>query len=221
MIFEVIVLALASTVRPTSLAALYAILSHSAPRRLMLAFVVVGLCFTIGFGVLVVGAFHGIHLNTETSQRRAIVDIACGVILVLFGILVLTGRAKVRARREAPAPGQGWAARFEERLTPLTAALAGPLTHLPGLFYLVALNLIVAHHVLAAEELGAVITYNAIWFVLPLVALVACIVRPAAAREILVRVREWATGHSSQILVATGFLIGGALVVRGVVGLQS
>src|SRR4029079_10055479 len=58
--FEVILLALASTIRPTSLAAVYTLLSSPAPRRLMIAYVIAGLTFTIAFGALVVWAFHGI-----------------------------------------------------------------------------------------------------------------------------------------------------------------
>ena len=67
MIFEIILLAAASTVRPSSLAAVYAILSHSAPRRLMTAYVIAGLAFTVAFGVIVVGAFHGIHISAGTE----------------------------------------------------------------------------------------------------------------------------------------------------------
>jgi hypothetical protein len=97
--------------------------------------------------------------------------------------------------------------------------VAGPLTHIPGIFYLVALNVIVAHNVRAAEALVAVVTYNAIWFTLPLLALVTCIVRPAAARELVEAVRDWVRAHSRTILLATAFLVGPALVVRGVLNL--
>jgi hypothetical protein len=41
-------------------------------------------------------------------------------------------------------PGR-WAKLRERHPTPRTAALAGPATHIPGVFYLVALSLIVAY----------------------------------------------------------------------------
>ena len=43
MIIEIIVLAMASTIRPTSLAAIYALLAHESRRALMLAYVIGGL----------------------------------------------------------------------------------------------------------------------------------------------------------------------------------
>ena len=45
MTVEIILLALASSIRPSSLAAIYALLSAPAPRRLMVAYVVAGLAF--------------------------------------------------------------------------------------------------------------------------------------------------------------------------------
>lgn len=53
---EVALLALPLAVRPTSLAAVYAMLSREAPRRLMVAYTIAGLAFTIAIGLAVVGA---------------------------------------------------------------------------------------------------------------------------------------------------------------------
>jgi hypothetical protein len=75
-IVEIFVLALASTVRPSSLAAVYTLVSHDARRRLMWAYVVAGLLFTVAFGALIVGATHGIHLDSGTSKTKGIADIA-------------------------------------------------------------------------------------------------------------------------------------------------
>jgi hypothetical protein len=219
MIIEVVVLALVSTVRPTSLAAVYAILSHGSARRFLLAYVVSGLSCTIGFGVLVVGASHGFDLDTGSDRTKAIADIAGGLVMVGFGLAVLAGRVPDRPRDEAPGPGRGLQQRLGRRLTMTTAALAGPLTHIPGIFYLVALNVIVAHNVGAPEAVVAVVIYNAIWFTLPLLALATCFVRPATARDLVDAVRQWVRAHSRTILLATAFLIGPALVVRGVLNL--
>ena len=82
MIIEILALALASTVRPTSLAAVSAILSHDSRRRLLLAYIAAGLAFTIAFGVVVVGAFHGIHLGTGSDRTKGVADIAAGVVAV-------------------------------------------------------------------------------------------------------------------------------------------
>ena len=133
MIIEILVLALASTVRPTSLAAVSAILSHDSRRRLLFAYVAVGLAFTIAFGVVVVVALHGIHLHSGSDRTKGIADIVGGVAALLFGCVVLTGRS--HDDRITMFPG-----RLESPARPsahgTAAAIAGPLTHLPGLFYL-------------------------------------------------------------------------------------
>ena len=182
MIIEILVLALASTVRPTSLAAVSAILSHESRRRLLLAYVAVGLAFTIAFGVVVVGAFHGIHLHSGSDRTKGIADIVGGVAALLFGCAVLTGRIGRRSDQDVAARGVGWKARLDRRLTVPAAAIAGPLTHIPGLFYLIALNVIVAHDPRLPGGLLAVSIYDAIWFALPIAALATCIVNPDAAR---------------------------------------
>ena len=60
---DVIVLALASAPRPAGLAALYALLSESPPRRVVVAYLVAGLTFSVAVGVLVVAIFHGAGID--------------------------------------------------------------------------------------------------------------------------------------------------------------
>jgi hypothetical protein len=218
-IIEVVLLAVASTVRPTSLAAVYAILSDSAPRRLLSAYVVGGLAFTIAFGVIVVGAFHGIHLHAGDERTKAIGEIAGGLVLVVFGAAVLRRPSRAPTAYDAPTSGAGWQQRLERRLSVPTAALAGPLTHLPGVFYIVALDVIVAHNPLIPGGVLAVTLYNAIWFALPILALATCVVHPETARQAIAAVQGWTTAHSRTLLLATTFTLGAALVVRGALGL--
>ena len=217
MIIEILVLALASTVRPTSLAAVSAILSHESRLRLLFAYVAVGLAFTIAFGVVVVCAFHGIHLNSGSDRTKGIADIVGGVAALLFGCAVLTGLIPRRSDHDVPGTGTGvdWKARLDRRLTVPAAAIAGPLTHLPGLFYLIALNVIVAHNPRLPGGLLAVAIYDAIWFALPIAALATCIVNPDAARDAVASVQRWTGQHSRALLLGTSFTVGVALVIRG------
>ena len=89
MTFDLVLLALASTVRPTSLAAVYTLLSDDEPRRLMIAYVIAGLAFTIAFGLLVTLAFHGISINHGTDEAKGIAEIVGGVVVLGFAGLVL------------------------------------------------------------------------------------------------------------------------------------
>ncbi len=70
MTIDVILLALGNMIRPTSLAAVYALLSADQPRRLMIAYVFAGLAFTTAFGLVVLLAFHGVSVNHGTDKAR-------------------------------------------------------------------------------------------------------------------------------------------------------
>ena len=115
--------------------------------------------------------------------------------------------------------GVGWKARLDRRLTVPAAAIAGPLTHIPGLFYLIALNVIVAHNPRVPGGLLAVVIYDAIWFALPIAALATCIINPDAARDAVVSVQRWTGQHSRALLLFTSFIVGVALVIRGALSL--
>lgn len=200
MTIEIIVLAMASTVRPTSLAAVYALLAQDSRRGLLLAYVIAGLVFTIAFGLIVVYALHGIHLSSGTDRAKGVAELIGGVAALLFGVGLLTGRIQRRHAHEAPEARGRMAAMLDGRLTTRTAVFAGPATHIPGLFYILALNVIVAHNPRLPKGMLAVMTYNAVWFALPIIALVLCILQPAAARDVIGSVERWASEHSREIL---------------------
>ena len=94
--------------------------------------------------------------------------------------------------------------------------MAGPLTHIPGLFYLVALNIIVAHNPSATVGAGEILLYNVIWFALPIAALATCLVRPSTARDAIAGVNDWTRRHTRGILVGVSLFVGVVLLVRGV-----
>jgi hypothetical protein len=213
--FEVMLLALATSIRPTSLAAVYTLLSSASPRRLMIAYDIAGLLFTIAIGVLIVWAFNGIDIGSGTSRAKGVAEIAGGVIVLAFTALVLTGRVGGGRTSDAPRPPSRWTRLLEGRLTVKTAALAGPVTHIPGVFYLVALNLIIAHDPSVATGIIEILIYNVIWFALPLTASAVCIVRPDAAREAVGAVESWGRRHTRTILAVVSPAIGVLLVVRG------
>ena len=214
MILEIFLLALGSTVRPTSLAAVSTLLTRESRRRLLFAYVTGGLAFTILFGIVVVSVFHGVHLHPGTGRTKGIADIAGGVVALLFGLGLLTGLVRRRPGRR-PRERATWMDRLDHQITVRVAALAGPLTHFPGVFYLIALNVIVAHNPRLPGGVVAVATYNGIWFAVPIAALVMCIVDPDAARNIVVAVQETTRRHSRAIVLGTCFVVGGALLVRG------
>jgi hypothetical protein len=213
--FEVILLALATAIRPTSLAAIYALLSGASPRRLMTAYVITGLLFTIAFGALVVWAFHGITISSGTDRAKGIGDIAGGVLVLGFAVLILTGRISGRHATDAPRTPSRWERMLDTHRTVRTAALAGPTTHIPGLFYLVALNVIVANHPSVAVGLIEILIYNVIWFALAIAALAICIFQPSAARSAVAAVTGWTSQHARALLLVVSLGVGGVLLIHG------
>jgi hypothetical protein len=217
--FDIILLALGNMVRPTSLAAVYALLSGQEPRRMMVAYVISGLVATIAFGVLVLLAFDGITVNHGGSTARGIAQLGGGVLVLGFGRLVWTGHIAVPGSSDAPDVPSRWRRMLDGRLTLKTAVLAGPLTHVPGIFYLAALNIIAAHNLGPADEVLEVLLYNAIWFALPIGALAICIVRPSTARDVIAAINTWARDHSRGILTSVSVVIGVVLLVRATITL--
>jgi hypothetical protein len=216
---ELVALALVTAIRPTSLGAIYALLSGPAPRRLMTAYVLAGVAFTITFGLIVILAFHGVNINSGSSSTRAIAEIVGGIVVLLLGVLVLTGRIRGPSLDDAPKDPGRWSEMLDRHLTVRNAAIAGPATHIPGLFYFIALNLIVASQPRLAEGVLYVVLYNAVWFCLAIGALAICFYRPDSARDVVGAVQAWVRRHARVIILVLWFAIGSALLISGLVDL--
>jgi hypothetical protein len=212
---EVILLALASTIRPTSLAAVYTLLSGASPRRLMTAYVIAGLLFTIAFGAVVVWAFHGITVSSGSDRAKGIADIAGGVIVLGFAVLILTGRVSGPHATDAPRAPSRWEQVLDKHRTLRTAAVAGPATHIPGIFYLVALNVIVSQDPSVSAGSIQILIYNVIWFALAITALAICIVQPSAARTAVEAVTGWTRQHTRTLLLVVSLVVGAVLLTHG------
>ena len=215
MTIEIILLALASAVRPTSLVAVYALVREHPPARLMAAYVAAGLAFTVTVGVAVIFASSGIELHAGTDRTKGVAEILAGVLALGLGIAVLAERVHVGAVTNGrPTGGRGERLR-QRKVTTRTAALAGPATHIPGLLYLLALDLIVSQEPDVPGGLLEIGIYNAIWFALPILVLAICIVNPSAARTLMHKVQEWAGAHARTIVLLISFGVGGWLLVEG------
>lgn len=215
---EIVVLALASTVRPTSLAAVYALARDESPRWLMTVYVAAGLAFTVSFGLLIIFAFKGIDVSAGSSETKTIAEIAGGVLVIAFGLGVLSGRIGGRRAQDAPSVRGRWEGRVSRRMTTKTAVLAGPATHIPGLLYLIALDLIVASQRGFPAGFLELVIYNTIWFALPIGALAICVIDPPAARRAVEAVQAWSRAHTRVLVLTISFGVGTAMVISGILG---
>ena len=218
MTFEVILLAFASALRPAGVAALYALLSASHPRRVLIAYIVGGFVFSVTLGVIVVLAFDGANVDYGGTKVESVIELVGGAAALGFAAGLATGLAQL--------PSRGGQTQAESRMLVKlrhpsvgTAALAGVATHLPGLFYLIALNEILAHRDSVADGVAAVLLFNAIWYGAAVVSVLYFMVRPGAARRALVRTSEWARAHSRGVTIFLFAVVGLYLIVDGLVGL--
>jgi Sap, sulfolipid-1-addressing protein len=105
------------------------------------------------------------------------------------------------------------------RPTLKVAAAAGMVTHVPGLFYLVALNAIAAGSPPIADAFVEVLVYNAIWFSVPIAAFVVARRDAEGAHAWIARTNAWAKEHEQAIVVVVFATVGAYLVVSGLSGL--
>ena len=218
MSIEVIVLAVANALRPTSLACVYALLATREPRRLLTAFVLAGLAFSLATGVIVVSLIHGAHIRHGTSTFDAIVNLLAGVAALGFAAGLAQGRLQRTPRPEAERRESGISRRLRDPSLGVAAG-AGVATHLPGLLYLVGLNQISAEGPPLGTAVVDVTVFNAIWWSIPIASLVFFLVRPAATRSGLAAVNSWTRSHDRAILAALFGVVGAYLSVRGAANL--
>jgi hypothetical protein len=215
---DVIVLALASAPRPAGLAALYALLSASHPLRVLVAYVVAGFGFSVALGAVVVAVFQGADVEHGGGTVDSLIQLLAGVAALGYAAGVGTGRTAPPSRDETAGEPSAMIRRLR-RPSVTTAAVAGVATHLPGLFYLVALNEIVGEGNGLAASVLQVLLFNVIWFSAAIVAVVIFLLRPGAARKALARLSGWARRHARGTTVVVFAVAGTYLTVRGAVNL--
>lgn len=219
---DVLVLGLASVVRPTSMAAVYAFLAARSPTPLLIAYLAAGLTLSLTVGVAAVTV---IHVNppppTVVGNGRDIVDVVLGV--AALGAALYYRRRPPPDTPIEPLPEQPPSA-LKRRLkepTLSSAAVAGVVTHLPGVFYLGALAAIVATRPSLVSGLLQVGLYNLLWYSVPLAALASWTWRPETTRSTAARLTEWVQAHKEALVVTVLVLVGVYLLGTGAVRLLS
>ena len=175
MSLDALVLALASVIRLTSVAAVYAMLSAARPTRLLTAYIVAGFVFSAAIGIVLVTLLGVSSGPRAPDEVRAVIAFVLGAVSLGYAAGLLSGWVSkpARAPRAAipgPIPIRGLAVNWPTCPQP-RAALVGVLTHLPGFFYLAALSAIISSTSSNANRIFQVVVYNAIWFAMPIAAL--------------------------------------------------
>jgi len=224
MSLEALILGLLSGLRPgTSLAAVMVLLRTPDPRRPLLFFTVAGFASSWVMGMLVVAVFHGADVAVGGSTLAGVLDLTFGAAALGFAAGLHQGWVRPRARRSQNSSTNSAPTRFRRLRdgSPRVAAVAGVGTHLPGLVYLVALNAIASDRPALVDAALQVAVYDALWFAIPIVALVLAILRPGAAPRYLAAATAWARRHEHGVMVAGSLALGVYLVAKGARSLVS
>lgn len=213
-----ILLGLVSAIRPSSMATIYALLSRSRPRTLLTAFFVAGFLFSTVFGLLVITVFNGVDFGHGTgSTINSLFQAIAGGAALGFAAGVASGR--VRAQPQSKSPDDSRIVRMLREPSIWMASLAGILTHLPGLIYMLALSAIISGTSDLTEGVFQVVVFNAIWASASIGALAIYLVRPQQTRDLLARTSAWALRHERSFVVPVFGVIGCYFLIHGLRGL--
>jgi Sap, sulfolipid-1-addressing protein len=218
---EALILAVATALRPsTSWPAIYALTATATPPRLLLAYIAGGATVSVAFGVAVVAGSHGVH--SELGDSNILIDLVGGALALGFAAGIWQGRVGGGSSRERDNGGRwSWALERLRRPSMRVAAGAGVATHVPGLFYLLALNSIASMKPGPADAVVQVLVYNAIWFSPAIGALVMSLTRPEQTRATLERVQDWGRRNRRVLATVVFGILGVFLLARGLIELLS
>ena len=88
---EALVLALSTVIRPTTAAAVFAMLAAARPERLLLAYILTGFAFSAGIGVVVVILLNGWTGPETRDEVRAVIGIVLGAVSLGYAAGLLSG----------------------------------------------------------------------------------------------------------------------------------
>lgn len=222
---EALVLGLVSAVRGVTLAIVYALLLTDRARRLLIAYVVAGAVVTLAVGIVVVTWLHTGSRTTEATAGRLWLDLALGVLAVIWAGLRLAGRevklrprGRERRRERSTVLPEAIDRRLRAPTVPMVVTV-GVLTNLPGLYYLAALVAILQTHPSAVQGIVQVTIYTVLRFAAPVAAIVLVLMRPDRTLEIVRSAHAWGRSNSRVLLGLLVGAVGVYLVAKGLSGL--
>ena len=230
---EFFVLAFTAALNPKLLAIDLLLIENRRPRAMFLCLLLGGMTTALTIGLLDVLTVHADNISSQ-GKVSAGVDLALGLLLLVLGALLATGRLHRRQRTPVPA-GTGapekpekpekekkdsWPQRLlaEPRLG--LAMLVGVLIGLPGAAYITALHNLVAGKYSTATQVVAVVVFVIIDFLLIIIPFAFLELRPEATKAFLKRAQDWLTGHVLQLMVGIALALGAYLTISALVRLS-
>ena len=224
---EFFALAFLSALNPKLLAIDLLLIENRRPRTMFLCLLLGGLTVGTTIGLLDVLVFHADAIKAQGTVSAG-VDLAIGLLLLIAGALLATGRLHGRRKTpvlagdgppEQPAKKDGWAQRALSEPRPGLAMLVGALVGIPGATYLTALHNLVTGTYSTATQVVAVVVFVIIDFLLIIIPFAFLELRPEATKALLKHSQDWLLSHALQLMATIALLLGAYLAVSGVIRL--
>jgi hypothetical protein len=225
---EFFVLAFTAALNPKLLAVDLLLIENRRPRAMFLCLLLGGLTVGITVGLLDVLVFHLDAINSQKTVSAG-VDLGLGLLLLVVGVLVATGRLHARRRAAVPAgDGQpevpekekkdGWGRLLAEPRLGL-AMLVGAVCGIPGASYLTGLHILVTSKTPTASQVVGVVLFVFIEFLLIIIPFAFLELRPEATKAALQNTQEWLLRHARQLMGYTALVLGAYLTISALVRL--
>ena len=222
-------LAFTAAANPKLLALDLLLIENRRPRAMFASILAGGLSIAIAVGLVDVLVVHADAINSQ-KKVSAGVDLAIGLILLAFAVLVQTGLIPRHRRgtRTTSDPGaavkdqQKGNGRVQRALSEPRLLLAfgiGAVVGLPGAAYLTALHKLIAGHYSTATQVVAVFVFVIIEFLLIIVPWLFLELRPHRTASFLKRCQAWLAGHVKQLVVVICLALGAYLTIIALVRL--
>ena len=226
-------LAFLAALNPKLLATDLLLIQNRRPRAMFVCLLVGGLTVGITIGLLDVLVFHLDAIDAEKAVS-ARVDLALGLLLLVVGALVATGRLHARRKaavaaggglpdapenlRDTPEKekGDGWARLLAEPRLGL-AMLIGAVCGIPGASYLAGLHILITSKSSTVSQVVGVVLFVLIEFLLIIIPFVFLELRPEPTKRALKSTHDWLLGHARQLMAYTALVLGAYLTISALV----
>ncbi len=234
-------LAFLAALNPKLLALDLVLIENRRPRAMFLWLLFGGLAVGVTIGLLDVLVFHADAVNQQRSVGAG-TDLALGLLLLVAGALIASGRLPGRTKAPVPAVAppteeqraekeaaekerrrtrkkESWPQRLlaEPRLG--LALLVGAVIGIPGASYLLALHHLVAGHYPTIIEVVGVFAFMVISLLLIIIPFAFLQLRPEGTKARLKRSQAWLLSHAQRLMAMVALLLGAYLTVSAAIRL--
>jgi Sap-like sulfolipid-1-addressing protein len=220
---KVVLYAFTAALNPTLVTATTVMLLLPNPLRLMLGYWLGAMFVSVTLGILIVFSLHDSSaVSTTKNTLSPIADIVLGALALVLALALATGRDKGMTERRAERREGKDPPRWQRTLskgTARTTFVIGVLLTLPGASYLLGLHNIDQLNYSPEVTVLVIIGFNLIMLILLEAPLLAFAIAPEATPKAVDRAKAWAGARWRTVAVLGLCVIGGALVLKGVVGL--